>query len=65
MAAKNEVIANVSGDKLMRIVAEMHLLHMNDATVAMLKERYPEVYRRLVSAQLDDAERRLINLLKD
>jgi hypothetical protein len=36
---------------------------MNDATRAMLRDRYPEAYARLLEAQYNDAEQKLVTLL--
>jgi hypothetical protein len=60
---KEPLILEVSGERLLRILTEMNLLHMNDATRAMLRDRYPNVYKKLLDAQYDDAERRLLVLL--
>lgn len=59
-----EVILNASPSQLLRALTEMNLLHMNDSTRAMLRDKYPEVYRRVLEAQYDDAEKRLVTLLK-
>jgi hypothetical protein len=36
---------------------------MNDATRAMLRDKYPDVYAKLQAVQYEDAEKRLIALL--
>lgn len=56
-------IINADGQKLLRVLIAMNFLHMNDATRAMLRDRYPEAYARLLEAQYNDAEQKLVTLL--
>ena len=56
-------IKEAEGDRLLAIMSQMNLLHMNDVTRAMLRDKYPATYERLVEAQYAEAERRLLRLL--
>jgi hypothetical protein len=58
-------ILNAEGHKLLMVLKEMNLLHMNDATRAMLRDKYPEVFERLLEAEYSDSERRLVGLLRN
>lgn len=59
-----QVIIEADGPTLLRVMIAMNLLHMNDATRAMLRDKYPETYTRLLEAQYADAEQRLLVLLR-
>jgi hypothetical protein len=61
---KEEAILNADGAKLLQIMAAMNFLHINDSTRAMLRDKYPEVYARLLEAQYADAEQKLVTLLR-
>ncbi len=65
MPGNERVIEECEGDRLLAIMNQMNMLHMNDVTRAMLRDKYPETYERLVEAQYAEAERRLVRLLKD
>jgi hypothetical protein len=57
-------IINVDPEKLLRVLKGMNFLHMNDATRAMLRDRYPEVFEQLIEAEYEDAEQKLLVLLR-
>lgn len=60
---KEEAIINAEEEKLLKVITAMNFLHMNDATRAMLRDMYPEVYERLLMIEYRDAEQRLVKML--
>lgn len=61
---KAKEILEVEGRVLLDVLKGMNLLHMNDATRAMLRDKYPTVFERLLEAEYADAENRLLSLLR-
>lgn len=58
-----DAIINADPVQLLHVLQSMNMLHMNDATRAMLRDKYPDVYAKLQAVQYEDAEKRLIALL--